>query len=78
MGLDIVDSKRLCYDIEKIYAANRSNISYIEVISEYAEDNSILVEDIVGLLSPLLMDKIKYESNKLNLLKGEKINEIII
>jgi hypothetical protein len=77
MGLDIVDSKRLCYDIEKIYAANR-NITYIEVISEYAEDNSILVEDIVGLLSPLLMDKIKYESNKLNLLKGDKINEIII
>ena len=76
MGLDIVDSKRLCYDIEKIYAENR-NISYIEVISEYAEDNSILVEDVVGLLSPLLMDKIKYESNKLNLLKGDKINEII-
>jgi hypothetical protein len=76
MSLELMSSVTVCNDIEDIKSTS-SNCTYIEIISEYAEDNNIEIEDIMLLLSPLIIDKIKYESSKLNLLKMEAVPEII-
>jgi hypothetical protein len=76
MALELMNTSRVCADIEDI-KSNASTCTYIEIISEYAEDNNIEIEDIYKLLSPLIIDKIKYESSKLNLLKIEAVPEII-
>jgi hypothetical protein len=76
MPLELMNTSRVCADIEDI-KSNASTCTYIEIISEYAEDNNIEIEDIYKLLSPLIIDKIKYESSKLNLLKIEAVPEII-
>jgi hypothetical protein len=76
MALELMNTSIVCADIEDI-KSKTSTCTYIEIISEYAEDNSIEIEDIMLLLSPLIIDKIKYESSKLNLLKTEAVPEII-
>ena len=76
MPLNIITSASVCSDIEDIKSITDS-CTYIEIISEYAEDNNIEIEDIMSLLSPLIIDKIKYESSKLKLLKIEAVPEII-
>lgn len=76
MALSVMRGDSICADIEDIKSKS-SMCTYIEIISEYAEDNNIEIEDIMLLLSPLIIDKIKYESSKLNLLKMEAVPEII-
>lgn len=52
----------------------RFDNSYLDVIINYCEENSIEPEDIVSHLSQTLILKIKAEANKNRLLK-EKIRE---
>ena len=44
MALELMNTSRVCADIEDI-KSNASTCTYIEIISEYAEDNNIEIED---------------------------------
>lgn len=52
----------------------QTNMSYIDVVTEFAEKNEIDVEDVVKELHSSIIDKIKVEFIEKNMVKGEKID----
>lgn len=57
---------------EKIMARKAADITWIETISEYCSENEIDTEDIVKILSPWLISRIREESVALKLVRGEE------
>jgi len=50
----------------KIMSRKNIYLTWTEVITEYCEDNSIDMEDIIDLISPMLKNKLWIEANSLN------------
>jgi len=69
----VLESKFFCparfaQEIEKLVQTN-VEMSYIEAIIHFCEQNNIDVESVPKLISKPLKEKIKYEAMELNFLK---------
>jgi len=68
----VLEEKFLCSDkfAQKIETLVReSNLTYIDAILQFCEDNSVEIETIPKLISKPLKEKLKYEATQLNFLK---------
>ena len=59
---------RFAQEIEAL-VHNTENMSYIDAIIHFCEQNNIDVESVPKLISKPLKEKIKYEAQELNFLK---------
>ena len=59
---------RFAQEIEAL-VHNTENMSYIDAIIHFCEQNNIDVESVPKLISKPLKEKIKYEASELNFLK---------
>ena len=69
----VLESKFFCpsrfaQEIEKLVQVN-ADMSYIDAIVHFCEQNNIDVESVPKLISKPLKEKIKYEAMELNFLK---------
>ena len=70
----VMESKFFCpsrfaQEIESLVHNNSGNMSYIDAIIHFCEQNNIDVEAVPKLISKPLKEKIKYEASELNFLK---------
>ena len=52
----------------------KTNMPYIDIITEFAKEHEIDIEDVVKELDSSIIDKIKVEFIELNMVKDEKID----
>ena len=69
----MLDTKTFSLKIEEI--SNNLDISYMDAIVWYCEENEIEVETAAKLINSKIKDTIAYEASKLNMMK-EKINSL--
>lgn len=55
----------------KIVDRKDAHMSWIESVTDYASENKLDVEDIVPLLSPFILARIREEAESLRLIKGK-------
>ena len=60
---------RFAQEIESLVHNTSGNMSYIDAIIHFCEQNNIDVEAVPKLISKPLKEKIKYEASELNFLK---------
>ena len=60
---------RFAHEIESLVHNTSGNMSYIDAIIHFCEQNNIDVEAVPKLISKPLKEKIKYEASELNFLK---------
>ena len=70
----VMESKFFCpsrfaQEIESLVHNTSGNMSYIDAIIHFCEQNNIDVEAVPKLISKPLKEKIKYEASELNFLK---------
>ena len=70
----VMESKFFCpsrfaQEIESLVHNTSGNMSYIDAIIHFCEQNNIDVEAVPKLISKTLKEKIKYEASELNFLK---------
>ena len=70
----VMESKFFCpsrfaQEIESLVHNTSGNMSYIDAIIHFCEQNNIDVEAVPKLISKPLKEKIKYEAQELNFLK---------
>ena len=70
----VMESKFFCHsrfaqEIESLVHNTSGNMSYIDAIIHFCEQNNIDVEAVPKLISKPLKEKIKYEASELNFLK---------
>ena len=70
----VMESKFFCpsrfaQEIESLVHNTSGNMSYIDAIIHFCEQNNIDVEAVPKLISNPLKEKIKYEASELNFLK---------
>ena len=70
----VMESKFFCpsrfaQEIESLVHNTSGNMSYIDAIIHFCEQNNIEVEAVPKLISKPLKEKIKYEASELNFLK---------
>ncbi len=66
-----MNSKEFSLIIEDI-AKKHKDMSYVDAIVHYCENNNIEVETTARLITKQLKEKIQHQSAQLNLLKGGK------
>jgi len=66
-----MNSKEFSLIIEDIVKKHK-DMSYVDAIVKYCEENTIEVETTVRLITKQLKEKIQHQSAQLNLLKGGK------
>jgi len=64
-----MNSKEFSLIIEDVVKKHK-DISYVDAIVHYCEENSIEVETTARLITKQLKEKIQHQSAQLNLLKG--------
>jgi len=68
---------KVSQNIEEIYSDNL-DMSYIDCVMHFCEQNKIDVESIPKLISKPLKEKIKYEAMELNFLKRSSRAKLVI
>tara|TARA_B100001094_G_scaffold332476_1_gene404731 strand:+ start:13893 stop:14186 length:294 start_codon:yes stop_codon:yes gene_type:complete len=68
---------KVSQNIEEIYSDNL-DMSYIDSVMHFCEQNKIDVESIPKLISKPLKEKIKYEAMELNFLKRSSRAKLVI
>ena len=63
-----MSTARFSQEVEKI-ALNNPDMNYIDSVIHYCELNDIELESVPKLISKPLKEKIKYDAQKLNLMK---------
>ncbi len=66
-----MNSKEFSLIIEDIVKKHKE-LSYVDAIVKYCDDNNIEIETTARLITKQLKDKIQHQSAQLNLLKGGK------
>ena len=59
---------RFSQDVEKL-VLNNSDMNYIDAVIHYCEINEIEIESVSKLVSKPLKEKLKYDAQKLNVMK---------
>lgn len=65
-------SKTVALEIERIYGEGEGDLTYVDAVVEFCENNEIEVEDVIRVLHKNIVEKIKEESIALNIIKGNK------
>ena len=66
-----MNSKEFSLIIEDIVKKHK-DMSYVDAIVKYCEENNIEIETTARLITKQLKEKIQHQSAQLNLLKGRK------
>ena len=66
-----MNSKEFSLIIEDIVKKHKE-LSYVDAIVKYCEENNIEIETTARLITKQLKEKIQHQSQQLNLLKGGK------
>ena len=66
-----MNSKEFSLIIEDIVKKHK-DMTYVDAIVKYCEENNIEIETTAGLITKQLKEKIQHQSAQLNLLKGGK------
>jgi|TARA_B100000959_G_scaffold263108_1_gene302153 hypothetical protein len=66
-----MNSKEFSLIIEDIVKKHKE-LSYVDAIVKYCDDNNIEIETTARLITKQLKEKIQHQSAQLNLLKGGK------
>ncbi|MAD23568.1 MAG: hypothetical protein CMO44_05275 [Verrucomicrobiales bacterium] len=66
-----MNSKEFSLIIEDLVKKHR-DMSYMDAIIHYCEENNVEVESAAKMLTKQIKEKIQFQSQKLNLIKGPK------
>ena len=71
-----MNSKEFSLIIEDVVKKHKG-MSYVDAIVLYCEENNLEVESAGRLITKPLKEKIQFQSQKLNLLKGPKLGVLL-
>ena len=72
-GNKLVNRRKTSRWQDKWFVKKHKGMSYVDAIVLYCEENNLEVESAGRLITKPLKEKIQFQSQKLNLLKGPKL-----